>query len=90
MQHVYVTVNSSRFVLPEDTERDSLKREMQSAVNAGGAFVDIPRAQQSPVSVLITPASFVVIYDEPDAESGASEIEGEILNDLEWTNWADF
>ncbi|ONI65327.1 hypothetical protein ALI44B_01135 [Leifsonia sp. ALI-44-B] len=89
MQRMFVNVNNSRFVLPEGVDGDSLKQEIQSAAHTGGAFVDIPRSLQSPVSVLITPASSVMLYEEPDSEPETTDLESDVISDLEWISWTD-
>lgn len=61
MRLLELTIGTRHFYLPEETDLGEFERTIEDAARAGGSMIEIPSANQRPVSALITPGMPVFI-----------------------------
>ena len=87
MVRTTVTIGESHFLLAQGQDDDALKRQMESAVQAGGEFVDFVAVGNKTVSALITGYELVLFttevvpFDERDTGDVAYPYAGEFFDD---------
>lgn len=89
MQRTIITVNTSEFLTPADTDRAELERQVIEAVRHNGDFIEIPRPGEPPLSVLVTPASTVIVLErvlpDNDVDGTSNDAADEFDLDLDLT-----
>jgi hypothetical protein len=84
MQRTTLEINRVRFVLPGDIDQAAMKESFRRAARSGGDFVAIPGPHNTNFDVLVTPATNVVIREEPVEDiPPLSDEEASALADLE-------
>jgi ABC-type iron transport system FetAB ATPase subunit len=68
-----LTIGRKSYVLGEDADTSTILHEIELAVRAGGAFVELPVGDQKPVSVLIAPATSVSVHENETATAASVE-----------------
>jgi hypothetical protein len=83
MQHTIIEVNNSEFLVPSDTNRADLERQVLEAVQHNGGFIEISHPAGPPVSVLVTPASTVIVRERTLPDDDTSDTPNSLTDNLD-------
>lgn len=69
-----LTISSNAYVLDDAADAETVMQDIETAVQRGGGFVKLPLVSHSPISVLIAPATSVIVQEAPPEEVAESDV----------------